>query len=84
MRHDIVDYLKTVICTLAPLERDKIGIDHDIFSDLGIDSISVLQILAAIEKDYGIKLNDWDLNNYNTISKIVAKVESCLDAEVGA
>lgn len=78
MNQEIAEYLKTIICTLAPLEREGITADQDIFLDLGIDSVSALQMLAAIETRYDIRFQDCDLGKYNTIARIVEQVESSL------
>lgn len=81
MNHEMADYLKAVICSLAPLDRESITVDQDIFLDLGVDSVSALQILAAIESRYNIRLKDWDLDQYNTIAKIVDRAQSYLPKE---
>jgi len=74
------------------LERDIIntiaeegGIDLDCiqqdskFYDLGVDSLSSLEILAVLEKKYDIRIAENDLVNINSISKIVRLVSSEID-----
>ena len=69
---------------MNPLEQDIIdtiaaetGVDSQelvlavSFYDVGIDSLSALEVLAALEKKYGIALDERELRDTNTIGTVV-------------
>ena len=70
-----------IINTIAEeggIDLDLIQQDSD-FYDLGVDSLSSLEILAVLEKKYDIRISENDLININSISKIVRLVSSEID-----
>lgn len=48
------------------------------FRDLGIDSMMGVEIVAAIERKYGIKVEDEELQQVSTLESSVALVRSKL------
>jgi len=46
--------------------------ETDLVKALGIDSLTGLRILAAVEKRYGIRFPDSELKRYRTLSAIDA------------
>jgi acyl carrier protein len=65
---------------MLKINPDEIGDDQPLFGpeSLGLDSVDALQLVVALDKNYGIKLADADttrktLQNVNTIAAIVAK-----------
>lgn len=48
-------------------------------SDLGIDSLSVMQIVGELETELGIMIPDEDLVEVVTVGDLCAKVEASLD-----
>jgi acyl carrier protein len=64
---------REIIDTIAEesgLDRDDIKPDLDLYS-LGIDSLSALEILVALEEKYDIIIQEDDLRNVNNIREIV-------------
>ncbi|HRI63949.1 MAG TPA: phosphopantetheine-binding protein [Polyangium sp.] len=51
-------------------------------SDLGIDSLSVMQIVGELETELGIMIPDEDLVEIVTVGDLCAKVEARLDKDV--
>ncbi len=60
--------------TKAPVER--IGLDTHLKDELNVDSLQGLQILAVIEKRFGVSVPDDELDSYTSIREIVRTVES--------
>jgi acyl carrier protein len=77
---------RDIINTIAEeggIDLDCIQQDSD-FYDLGVDSLSSLEILAVLEKKYDIRISENDLININSISKIVRLVLSEIDKKKAA
>ena len=52
-------------------------------SDMGIDSIDILQLILEIEKTFGIKLvtGEFDRGEWETVKTLAAAVEARLRAQ---
>lgn len=59
--------------TKAPVERIKP--DTHLQQELNVDSLQGLQILAVIEKRFGVSVPDDELDSYTSIREIVRTVE---------
>jgi acyl carrier protein len=69
---------REIINTIAEesgIDWDDIKSDSDLYS-LGIDSLSVLEILTVLEEKYDIVIKDSDLKNINSVTEIVRLVSS--------
>ncbi len=75
---DLKEDLRTLIAEIA--EKDSVPDDAH-FKDLGIDSMMGVEIVAAIERQYKIKIEDSELEEISTLTKSVALVQSKLDAK---
>lgn len=60
--------------TKAPIER--IRPDTHLQQELNVDSLQGLQILAVIEKRFGVSVPDEELDSYTSIREIVRTVEN--------
>ena len=72
---DLKTELRTLITEIA--EIDDLPEDAS-FKDLGIDSMMGVEIVAAIERQYKIKISDDELEQVTTLNKSVTLVESLL------
>ncbi len=72
---DLKTELRTLITEIA--EIDDLPDDAS-FKDLGIDSMMGVEIVAAIERQYKVKITDTELEQVSTLNKSVALVESKL------
>jgi acyl carrier protein len=48
----------------------------DNFKDLGFDSLDIIEIVMNAEKEYGIKIEDWEAEKCNTIGDMVELINS--------
>ena len=78
MSHEsLKEELRAMICEIA--EVDSIPDDKH-FKDLGIDSMMGVEIVAAIERQYKIKIEDSELQEVSTLNKSFDLVKGKLDA----
>ena len=72
---------RQIIDTIAEegeIDKDDIQPNSDLYN-LGIDSLSALEILAALEEKYDIRISEYELNNISSVTEIVRLVSSELD-----
>jgi len=70
--------LRALIAEIA--EKDTVP-DDTHFKDLGIDSMMGVEIVAAIERQYKIKIADSELQEVSTLTKSYELVKNKLDAK---
>ncbi len=57
----------------AAVDKGEINLDANLY-DLGIDSLSSLEIVVALEKKYDIRISENSLKKINTIREIIRVV----------
>lgn len=57
------------------LPESKIKPESDIVKDLGADSLDVVELLIALEDDYGISIPEDDIVNVKTVQDIVNMID---------
>lgn len=54
----------------------EISSDEDLVDRLRIDSLTALEVLAAVEKEFGIMLPDESLHKMRTLQRIQAEIDA--------
>ena len=57
------------------LSPDKIKPESDVVKDLGADSLDVVELMMALEDEYGITLPEGEVENVKTVQDIVDMME---------
>lgn len=70
--NDLKEELRELIAEIA--EKDEIP-DDALFKDLGIDSMMGVEIVAAIERKYQVKIEDAELVEVTTLNNAMALVQ---------
>ena len=63
--------LKALIAEIIEVEEDKITLEASFVEDLGMDSMMALEILAATEKKYGLKIPEEYLTKITNLKQVV-------------
>jgi len=70
--------LRALVAEIAEIDTVP---DDASFKDLGIDSMMGVEIVAAIERQYRVKFDDDELQQFSTLSKSFEMVVQKLDAK---
>lgn len=65
---------KKLINEKLSINTDSITLDTDITSDMGIDSIDVMEIIMAIESKFEIRFDDEKIKDLKKVSDVLAYV----------
>lgn len=60
-----------LIANIIEMNSDQIDPDAHLVEDLGMDSMMALEILAAIEKKFRVKIPEGDLPKITTVNRAV-------------
>ena len=70
--------VRSILAEQFEIDPEEITLDTNIVDDIGADSLDVVELIMAIEDNYGISINDEDAANLTTVSKIVDYIERML------
>ena len=72
--NQLLDEIKSLVAKIIKVPEDKIDVNANLFTDLGVDSLLGMEIFAALDKKYGIEVPEEKLRDVNTLNDIVALV----------
>lgn len=70
------DKIAEIIASQLRADQADITEDTNVMEDLGADSLDVVEILMAIEENFGVSVSDDKIPNLKTVRDIVEYVES--------
>ena len=69
------DKIKEIMVDTLACDENKITPEASIADDLSIDSLDAVEIVMALEEEFGIKIPDEELGKLKTVQDIVDTVE---------
>ena len=79
-RQTVRDEILKLFVQHAPTGAEVTESSH-LVADLGIDSLGVAELLAAIEDKFNLKIPDATLGEVDTVADVTAAIESRLRAD---
>jgi acyl carrier protein len=77
-----IDTITRIIGEQVDIHPAEIQPDQAIMRDLGADSLDVVQIMMAVEEEFGVDVPDDELESLVTVLDVVRKVEEKLPTPV--
>ncbi|HLU53481.1 MAG TPA: acyl carrier protein [Acidimicrobiia bacterium] len=77
-RAKVAERLKEVLVTELGLDADKVSEEASFEEDLEVDSLGVVELLMALEDEFGVKIPDEEAENIHTVGQAVDLVHSKL------
>ena len=68
--------IKKILVEQLGVSEDKVTLEANIVEDLEADSLSVMQIIMELEEEFGLTVEDEDVNSLRTVGEIVSYCES--------
>ena len=69
---NLEEEIKSLIAEIIEVEPSQINLNTHFVKDLGIDSMMALEILAAVEKKYKIRIPEGYLPKMATLAEVTA------------
>ena len=67
--------IRELIVDQLGIDEDMVEMDTNLMKDLSADSLDAVEIIMAIEEDFGIEIPDEDAENFQTVADLVKYVE---------
>ena len=73
---NISDEIKKIIADHLGGDIAKITDDASFVNDLGADSLDTIELVMALEEEFGFEINDSDAEKITTVSDAIKFIES--------
>ena len=73
--NEVEQEVRRIVSRIVKVPESRLGRNVDLRVDLNVDSLQGLQIVAALEKSFGLRVPDEDLDLYTSVGAIVETVE---------
>ena len=71
----ILEKIKELVVARTGVSADELDMDTSIVNDLEADSLDAVEIIMAIEDEFGIEIPDEDAEKFLTIGNMVEYLE---------
>lgn len=75
----ILEKLKGIIATQFNVEEDSIESDTSFRDTLNADSLDLVELIMALEDEFGLEVEDEDMENIKTVGDAVEYITNCLE-----
>lgn len=72
----IFSKVKAIISKELDIDPDSISLSSDLAKDLNADSVEAVEVILALEDEFGIEFEDDDISKISTIQNLVDYIES--------
>jgi len=76
---DIVTRVSNVVAENLGVEAEKVQPTSSFVEDLGADSLDTVELVMALEEEFGIEIPDSDAEKINTVQDAVDFVENATE-----
>ena len=77
MEHDeVYDKVKAVIVEQLNVEEDDVVEDASFVDDLGADSLDIVELVMALEEEFGVSIPDEQAESIKTVGDAVSYIQT--------
>ncbi len=74
-KEDIVDRIKRLIAENLGVALDEVRPDAAFIDDLGADSLDIVELVMAIEKEFDVEIPDEDAEEISTVQDAIDYIQ---------
>lgn len=74
----VFEKVREILCEQLDIPEDEVTVDTNIVSDLGLDSIDVVDFIMSLEEEFDKEIPDEDIEKIKTIGDVVSYIENSL------
>jgi len=79
---EIIDTINRVFEESFEIEKEKLQPQAHIFTDLGLDSLDIVDLIVALQKSFGVNIrNEENVRNIRTLGDVYQFISTIKNAE---
>ncbi|MBI4208305.1 MAG: acyl carrier protein [Deltaproteobacteria bacterium] len=71
MATSVEDRVRKIVAKQLGLQEDEITLDKAFIDDLGADSLDIVELVMAMEEEFGIEIPDEEAEKIQTVKDVV-------------
>ncbi|MDR1253846.1 MAG: acyl carrier protein [Oscillospiraceae bacterium] len=71
----VFEKIRSILSEQFDVKEDEIKIETKISTDLGADSLDIVDLLMSIEDEFEIEIPDEEIGNIQTVGELVSYIE---------
>jgi acyl carrier protein len=75
-REEILDKVKAVVVDQLNVEEDEVVDDASFIDDLGADSLGIVELVMALEEEFGVSIPDEAAEGIKTVGDAVSYIKA--------
>ncbi|MBO5135975.1 MAG: acyl carrier protein [Clostridia bacterium] len=79
MNNEIFEKIKKTVAEQLDIDEDSILETSNFTTDLHADSLALLEILIALEEEFGIDLDEEESENIKTVKDAIEYIENAIE-----
>lgn len=72
---EVLDKVKEIIVDQLGVDEEEVKPEAAFVDDLGADSLDVVELVMALEEEFGLEIPDEDAEKISTVSEVVSYIE---------
>ena len=75
----MLDRIREVICRYVSIDLEKLTEETNIRSELGLNSLELINIAVAIEDEFDVEIPDREVGNLETLGDAIRIIEKYME-----
>lgn len=75
MEKTIEERVKTIIAEQLNIAIETVTADANFINDLGADSLDTVELVMAVEEEFGVEISDEDAEKAQTVADLIKFIE---------
>lgn len=68
--------VKEIVCEQLGVSAEEVTSESSFIEDLGADSLDIVELVMALEEEYGTEISDEDAEKIRTVKDVIAYIDS--------
>ena len=77
MEKEILEKIKKILGNQLGINEENIKMESTFVDDLAADSLDIVELVMAIEEEFGIEISDSDAEKIVTVGDVVNYIKEC-------
>lgn len=68
--------VKEIVCEQLGVSAEEVTLESSFIEDLGADSLDIVELVMALEEEYGTEISDEDAEKIRTVKDIITYIDN--------